>query len=92
MALKFVNVTELHDKVSEILRNLEKQDVIVTYRGRPKALIRPMTESDLEDYVLAHHPRFQRALETAYQDVKANRISSLEDLIVQTKEELGVER
>lgn len=91
MALRFVNVTELHDKTSEIMRRLEKQQVVVTYRGKPKALIMPIAEEDLEDYTLAHHPKFRRALKTAYEDVQAGRVSDLEDLIARTKEELGVE-
>ncbi len=90
MALRFINITELHDKTSEVVRRLDQEDVVVTHRGKPKALLRAISEEDLEDYALAHHPEFQRALELAYQDVQADRVSPLEELIARTREELGL--
>lgn len=90
--MKFVNIKELHDKTSEILRRLEGDDeeVIITSYGKPKAVLRRLTEEDLEDYVLANHPKFKEALEKACQDAIEGEVTDLEELIAQTEEELGL--
>jgi len=90
--MKFVNVKELHDKTSEILRRLEGNDeeVSITSYGKPKAILRHLSEEDLEDYILANHPKFKEVLKKAYQDVTQGEVTSLEELIAQTEEELGL--
>jgi len=90
--LKFVNVKELHDKTSEILRKLEEEgeEVIITSYGKPKAILRRLTEEELEDYILANHPKFKKALEKAYQDVVQENVTSLEELLAQVEAELGL--
>lgn len=90
--MKFVNVKELHDKTSEILRKLEEEgeEVIITSYGKPKAILRRLTEEELEDYILANHPKFKKALEKAYQDVVQENVTSLEELLAQVEAELGL--
>jgi antitoxin (DNA-binding transcriptional repressor) of toxin-antitoxin stability system len=90
--MKFVNVKELHDKTSEILRKIEfeGEEVVVTLYGKPKAIIRRLTEEEVEDYILANHPKFKKALEKSYQDVSAGKVTSLDELIAKTEEELGL--
>jgi len=90
--VKFVNVKELHDKTSEILRRLEDEgeEVIITSYGKPRAILRHLSEEDLEDYILANHPKFREALEKAYQDVTEGKVTSLEELLAQSEEELGL--
>lgn len=92
MALKFVSVRQLHNKTSEILRLVEKGEhqVIVTVRGKPRALLTRLTEEELEDYVLTHHPEFQKLLDEAYQEVQGGQLTPLEELIARTEEELAV--
>ena len=38
------------------------EPVIITYRGKPAASITPLTENDLEDFVLEHSPRIQKMI------------------------------
>ena len=63
--MKFANVRELKNKTSEILRKAEKEDVVITSQGKPRAIIRGVTEEDFEDYMLEHSPAFMNALEKA---------------------------
>jgi len=63
--MKFANVRELKNKTSEILRKAEKEDVVITSKGKPRAIITAVTEEDFEDYLLEHSPMFLKALEEA---------------------------
>ena len=38
-AMNFANVRELKNKTSEILRNAEKEAVIITSNGKPRAIV-----------------------------------------------------
>lgn len=49
--MKFANVRELKNKTSEILRSAEKEAVIITSKGKPRAMITPISEGDFEDYI-----------------------------------------
>jgi len=87
--MPFVNVKELHDRTSVILRAvMEGHPIFVTKRGKPIAVIHGLTEEDLEDFVLLYHPRFRKDLEEALEDVKAGRTVSLREAISQAKAEL----
>ena len=63
--MKFASVRELKNKTSEILRLAEYGDIIVTSNGNPKAIIKGITEDELEDYLLENNPKFLNALEKA---------------------------
>lgn len=66
--MKFANVRELKNKTSEILRRAEKDDVVITSQGKPRAIISAITEDDFEDYLLEHSPAFLKALEQAREE------------------------
>ena len=50
--MKFANVRELKNKTSEILRRAEKEAVIITSKGKPRAIVTAISEEDFEDYLL----------------------------------------
>ena len=66
--MRFANVRELKNKTSEILKLAEKEEVVVTSRGKPTAIIKGITEEDFEDHLLENSPRFLAALEKARQE------------------------
>lgn len=66
--MRFANVRELKNKTSEILRVAEKEEVIVTSRGKPTAIIKGISEEDFEDYLLENNPKFLAALEKAREE------------------------
>ena len=62
-----VGVREGRNRTSEILRAVREEgaEYVITYQGRPTAVLLPVDEEELEDYVLAHHPRFVELRERA---------------------------
>ncbi len=63
--MKFANVRELKNKTSEILRSAEKEAVIITSKGKPRALITAISEEDFGDYLIENNPKFIEILEEA---------------------------
>ena len=66
--MKFANVRELKNKTSEILKLVQEEDVVVTSRGKPTAIIKGVSDEDFEDYLLENSPKFMRALEEAREE------------------------
>jgi len=66
--MRFANVRELKNKTSEILRLAGKEEVVVTSRGKPTAIIKGVSEEDFEDYLLENNPKFLAALEKAKEE------------------------
>lgn len=90
--MSFVNVRELHNRTSEMLRRVVGgYPVFVTRRGKPIAVIRGLTKEDLEDLVLLHHPQFQGGLEEALDDVRAGRVFPLRAAISRVVSVQGLE-
>lgn len=84
--MKFANVRDLRLDTKKILDEARREDVLITYRGKPWVVIHKIAEAELEDYILAHHPKFKRALEKSLKEKKEGRLKSLEELA----RELGV--
>jgi prevent-host-death family protein len=69
--MKFANVRELKNKTSEILRKAEKEAVVITSKGKPRAIITAISEEDFEDYLLESSPQLLQVLEEARQEYAA---------------------
>ncbi|MEI7615957.1 MAG: type II toxin-antitoxin system prevent-host-death family antitoxin [Actinomycetota bacterium] len=54
--MKFKSVAELHNKTTEVL-NFIKTDgyVVITNHGKPQAVIKKISENDIEDFILENH-------------------------------------
>jgi prevent-host-death family protein len=76
--MKVANTVELKNKTNALLRHVRKgEPVIVTFRGKPAASIIPLSEDDLEDFVLEYSPKIRRMVEEAEADRKARRVVTL---------------
>jgi prevent-host-death family protein len=77
-----VGVRELKNRTSEILRAVREEgtEYVVTYQGRPMAVLLPVDEEDLEDYVLAHHPHFVELRERARQAIRQGEFATSQEL------------
>ena len=53
------------------------EPVIITYRGKPAASITPLSEDDLEDFVLEHSQKVRKMIAEAEADRKAGRVIPL---------------
>jgi prevent-host-death family protein len=87
--MRFANVRELKNKTSEILKLAEKEEVVVTSRGKPTAIIKGITEEDFEDYLLENNPKFLAALEKARKEYLELGGVSLDDYLMKRKSRHG---
>jgi prevent-host-death family protein len=80
-SVKQVPLSEFRDDLSHLLREAEKQDIVITRRGRPAGvLIGFASEDDWFDYQLENDPRFLRRIAKARESARAGRGVKLEDL------------
>lgn len=63
--MKFANVRELKNKTSEILRKAEKEAVVITSKGKPRAIVTAISEGDFEDYLFETSSDLQDTLAEA---------------------------
>jgi prevent-host-death family protein len=80
--MKFANVKELQKDASGIISLVEKgEDVIITKRGKPAAVIYPLSEDEIEDYMIQHSPSIRRKIKEGLKDSREGKIIPLRDLI-----------
>ena len=80
--MKVANTVDLKNKTNKLLAEVMKGNpLIITYRGKPAASILPLTEDDLEDFIIEHSPLIRRKIKKAEEDVKKGRIVSLDEYL-----------
>lgn len=78
--MRVANTVELKNKTNELLRLVRKGGaVIITLRGKPAAALTPLSEDDLEDFILEHSPKMRRLIAGAEADRAAGRVTSIHD-------------
>jgi antitoxin (DNA-binding transcriptional repressor) of toxin-antitoxin stability system len=55
------------------------EPVIITYRGKPAASLTPLTEDDLEDFILENSPRIRKMIAAAEKARQAGDVIPLQD-------------
>ena len=87
--MKFANIKELKTKTSELIETANTGEmVIITYRGKPRAILKRFSKEEIEDYALAHHPEIRRSIEEAYKDYKKHGGIKAEDIISELKSKI----
>jgi len=80
--MKFANIKELQKDASGIIALVEKgQDVVITKRGKPAAVIYPLTEDMIEDYMIQHSPTIRKKIEEGLKDARVGRVIPIEGLM-----------
>ena len=88
--MKFVNVRELKNRTSAVLTMVDKgEDVIVTSRGKPRAVIRHLSEEEIEDYILMNHPDFAKKLKKSRREYRVGKTAGIDALIEEMAARLG---
>jgi prevent-host-death family protein len=64
--MRFINVRELKAKASEILKAAAGEEIVVTSRGKPIALIRGVDDADFELAAWRFRPAAVRETQTSY--------------------------
>lgn len=81
-----VNVTDLKAKATQIMRRVETGDeFMVTKRGRPIAVILPIADDELEDWILARHPEAVRRANVAFARIAAGEYVTAKELRARPK-------
>jgi prevent-host-death family protein len=79
--MKEVPLSEVKDDLSHLLREAEKQEIVITRHGKPAGvLIGFKSEDDWFDYRLENDPRFLRRVEDARESLRAGRGVKLEEV------------
>ena len=85
--MKVTNTVGLKNKTNQILRDvMAGNPVIITYRGKPAASLTPLTEDDLEDFVLENSPAVRRMIAEAQKDIEQGKVTSLEQYLARLNE------
>ena len=80
--MRVANTVELKNKTNKILKEVMKgSPVIITYRGKPAASLTPLTEDDLEDFVLENSPMVQKMIAKAEKDIQSGKVVSLKEYL-----------
>ncbi|MDA8078654.1 MAG: type II toxin-antitoxin system Phd/YefM family antitoxin [Nitrospiraceae bacterium] len=87
--MKFANVRELKNKTSEILRTAEKETVIITSKGKPRAMVTAISEEDFEDYLLETSAEVQDMLAEALAEYRSGGGVGLDDYLAKRKKRGG---
>jgi prevent-host-death family protein len=78
-------IRDLQRRPSEIVDRVDKtgRPALVTRRGRPAAVLMPLDEDALEDFVLANAPEFVASIDEAERDLRAGRSRPAAEVIAQ---------
>jgi len=87
--MRFANLTELKNKTSEILKLAAREEVVVTSRGKPTAVIKGVSEDDFEDYLLENNPRFLAALKKVKEEYMRFGDMSIEEYLKKRRAKHG---
>ena len=80
--MKYANIRELQKDASGIISKVEKgEDVIITKRGKPAAVIYPLSEDTIEDYMLQHSPSIRKKIEEGLNDAREGRVIPIDELL-----------
>jgi prevent-host-death family protein len=75
-------IRELQRRSSEIVYELERsrRPALVTRHGKPVAVLSPIDEDALEDFILANAPEYVASMAEAEADARNGRTRSLDDV------------
>ena len=80
--MKVANTVELKNRTNKLLKDvMAGNPVIITYRGKPAASITPLTEDDLEDFILENSPKIRKMIEQARKDIKDGKVTPLDEYL-----------
>ena len=80
--MRFANVKELQKDASGIIGAVEGgEDVIIVKHGKPTAVIYPLNEDQMEDYLIYHSPTIRKKIEAGLKDIKSGDVTPLDDLL-----------
>jgi prevent-host-death family protein len=78
---------DLKNRTNQLLREvMQGQPLIITYRGKPAASLLPLSEDDLEDFIIEHSPSVRRKIARTEEDLKTGKVISLDEYLSNLEE------
>lgn len=90
--MRFAGIKELKHKTMDILKESEKEDIVITAYGKPTAILHHITEEDLADYLIENDPAFRLKVEEATAEYAAHGGITADDLIKKLEERRETEK
>jgi prevent-host-death family protein len=88
--MRLVGVRELKANPSEFLRLAARgETVVISLRGKPAAVLRAISEEELEDYILENSPRVKQMVAQGERDRRAGRVSPLKQYVAGLKKRVA---
>ena len=78
--MKFAAIRDLQIKASDVVKKAEREPVIITVHGKPKAVLTAIREDDLEDFLFENSPYLRKRIENGIRDVQQGKVISHTDL------------
>lgn len=78
--MKFAAIRDLQIKASAVVKDAQREPVVITVHGKPQAVLTSITEGALEEFLFEHSPKLRRRIEEGLRDIKAGRAVSHADL------------
>ena len=73
--MRFTGVKNLKHNTMELLKESEKEDIIITAYGKPLAVLHHVTEDALSDYLIENDPAFKKGLRMHTQNMLCTEVS-----------------
>lgn len=84
--VKFANIRDLQRDASALVSLAEKgEDVIITKRGKPAAVIYPLNEDQIEEYMIEHSPSIRKKISEGLKDAREGNVVSMSDMLKRRK-------
>ena len=89
--MRFVGIREFRDKAAALLKAVREgsETLVLTYHGKPFGIVLPLREEELEDFVLARHPAYQREWDAAREEIGKGEYITLEQLCTRLEGKVG---
>ena len=87
--MRFTGVKELKHNTMDILKYSEKEDIVITAYGKPRAILHHITEEDLADYLMENDPVFKTRIAEAFAEYTAGGGIEADDMITKLERRRG---
>lgn len=81
MTIAYRTVKDLKERTPKVLQTAQKQDVVITLRGQPLAIIRKFTPEELESTVLLGSRTVRQRLRQALAAAGEGRTITVDELV-----------
>lgn len=90
--MRFAAIRDLQIKASAVVRTAEREPVIITVHGKPKAVLTCIREDQLEDFLFENSLYLRKRIEKGIRDIEQGKAISHADLKAKLKARLSTRR